>query len=144
MMYSYYNPIEAINYLKQICKKRKEGYTKAAEMIKIPELEKLFIKFAKQSDDFEYELLHYSDQKHANAAVFDSYRLRGWQNFYDELDEITLERILAICEKKEKETIGDYEETLEETLPEEIEQVINRQLIEITDAYDTIIGIKTR
>jgi uncharacterized protein (TIGR02284 family) len=143
MMYSYNNPIPAINYLKQLCRKRKEGYTKAAEIVKEPEIEKLFIKYAKQSDDFEYELLHYSDQDHADSEAFNEYKLRGWQNFYDEIEEASLHNILAVCEKKEKETIGDYEVALEEELPEEIEQLINRQLIEITDAYDTIMGIKS-
>jgi uncharacterized protein (TIGR02284 family) len=141
-MYSYNNPIPAINYLKQLCRKRKEGYTKAAEIVKEPNIEKLFIKYAKQSDDFEYELLHYSNQDHVDSDAYNEFSMRGWQNFYEEIDEPSLENILAVCEKKEKETMGDYENALEEELPEEIEQLINRQLIEITDAYDTIMDIK--
>lgn len=142
MMYSFHSHIQTVNYLKEICRKRKEGYTKAAEYIKKPEIEKLFVKYAKQSDDFEYELLHYSDQPSADSEAFDEYQPNGWQNLDDKLEDLSLENILELCEKNEKSTIGDFEEALEEELPEEIESLLNRQLIEITDAYDTIMNLR--
>lgn len=142
MMYSFRSHIQTVNYLKEICKKRKEGYTKAAEYLKDRELQKLFVKYAKQSDDFEYELLHYSDQPTANSEGFDEYNPLGWENFEERLEKLSLENILDLCEKNEKTIMGDYEEALDEALPEEIESLLSRHLIEITDAYDSIIEIK--
>lgn len=142
MMYSFQNHIQTVNTLKEICKMRKEGYTKAAEYIKDKELQKLFVKYAKQSDDFEYELLRYSDQPTANSEGFEGYNPSGWKDFEERLEELSPEHILGLCEKNEKTIIGAYEEALEEELPEEMKSLLSRHLIDIIDAYDSIIEIK--
>lgn len=128
----------------RICKKRQEGYTKAAEMVKDRDVEKLFVKYAKQSDDFEYELLHYIDKTNINEVgeAADLLGIRGWQNFDKDLAEINNHNIIQVCIKEEKATIGDYEDMLDnEHLPEAISQLVSKQLIEITDAYDSMLSM---
>lgn len=141
MLYYNKSTLPALSYLRDVCRKRKEGYTKAAEIVKAPDIEKLFITFAKQSDDFEYELKHFSESG-LSAESTETARLTGWRHFDNDLEETTLESILSVCEKEEKATIGDYEELLEEDLPEDVQACINQQLIEITAAYDTILSMK--
>ena len=131
----------------RICKKRQEGYTKAAELVKDRNVEKLFVKYAKQSDDFEYELLHYIDKTSVNeigeAAALSE--VRGWQNFDEDLAEVNNTNIIKVCIKEEKATMGDYEDMLDNAnLPKEISQIVSKQLIEITDAYDSMLNMIKR
>ncbi|MGK7395890.1 MAG: hypothetical protein ACNS62_15025 [Candidatus Cyclobacteriaceae bacterium M3_2C_046] len=124
-----------------ICKSRHRGYTMAAEFTKDNALEKLFVKYAKQSDDFEYELMHFLEKEtiyDIGKGAAEDPAFKGWHKFNEDLEELSDINILKICEKEEKATIGDYEEVLGEDLPMDVTQVLNQQLIEITTAFDNL------
>ena len=132
--------IKVINRLMQICNEKIEGYQNAAENVQHSELAETFRSLAAQNKSFLGELLPFtqgpSSSELEEPLIDDIFN--DWMDFKSDLsgdDEIGL---INACEMGEKHAISAYEEALENTITDEVRDVISDHLLQMKNNLEIL------
>ncbi|MEP6571979.1 MAG: PA2169 family four-helix-bundle protein [Gemmatimonadota bacterium] len=138
--------ISTLNNLIETCRDGQEGFMHAAEQTKSPELQSLFDNFARQRSQFVNDLqvevrrLGGDPEQHGSAG---GSLHRGWIDLKAKITGRDEHAIVAECERGEDAAVRNYEEALEEDLPDDLLPVVERQYMQIVQAHDRIRALET-
>jgi uncharacterized protein (TIGR02284 family) len=132
--------VSDVNHLLEICNERIEGYKNAAKNVKDAELKSVFEKYAQQTKKFQQELLPFSDKATGEEAgtrvIADTWRV--WMDMKAALTDGSRESLVNASITGEEAAIRNYEDELDEDIPMDLRNIIERQLSEIKSAYNHI------
>jgi uncharacterized protein (TIGR02284 family) len=132
--------VSDVNHLLEVCNERIEGYRNAAKNVKDAELKSVFEKYAQQTVKFQGELLPFSDFTSAEEAgtrfIADSWRV--WMDMKAALTNGSRESLVNASITGEEAAIRNYEDALDDEIPMDLRNILERQLSEIKSAYNHI------
>ena len=139
--------IDAINSLIIINNDRSEGYKKAAEEAKDPELKALFNTFSQQSRGFSSELRQFvpnSEEPEHDETKNSGKLFRLWMDIKAAVTGNDRKAILSSCEFGEDAAKNEYKSILENSaeIPAEALTVITKQNAEILKSHDQIKAMR--
>ena len=133
---------EVVSILKDLitkCEKGRDNFRNAAENIQNSEFRRLFNIFSQQRAQFASELrteLHRLSagemEPPSSAEPFEStttVKMGGTENESS---------IVSQCKREEEAAVSGYEDAMKADLPLDVQYVLNRQFMDIKDAYDRI------
>lgn len=139
------NTISILNNLIETCKDGQQGFKDAAEGTENSELKKTFYDYSQQRSKFAgelQELVRGMGGEPEDSASFTGSIHRGWINIKSAVTGQDETAILNECERGEDVAVKQYKEALEETMPENVSEVVRRQYADIQAAHDTIKGMR--
>lgn len=136
---------DTLNGLIETCRDGETGFRTASEGIEDPTLKRLFESYAQQRADFASELQGVvtrlgkdpADRGHALGAVH-----RGWINIKAAVSGKDEAAIIAECERGEDVAVRNYREALEEELPADIRNTVERQFLQVKEAHDHVRSLE--
>ena len=144
--------ISSIHTLLETCRDGKNGYQTAAENVKNPQVRAELQKFAAQREEFIQELestaLKYGESAKNETTVaglaMDAAGAvhRGWINLKAAVSSHDSKAVLNECENGDQAALKTYESVMEEDIPSEIKNVVQRQHDQIEAAVNKIESIK--
>ena len=139
--------IDAINSLIIINNDRSEGYMKAAEEAKDPELKTLFTTLSQQSRGFSSELRKFvpnSEEPDHDETKNSGKLFRLWMDIKAAVTGNDRKAILSSCEFGEDAAKNEYKSILEKSgeIPAEALSVITKQNAEILKSHDQIKAMR--
>ena len=137
--------ISTLNGLIETCKDGQQGFKEAAEGVERSDVKSLFYEFSQQRAHFAGELQSLvrelgGDPENAGSVAGALHR--GWINIKSAVmgkDEAT---ILNECERGEDSAKNAYKNALEEPLPANVTEVVQRQNQAILAAHDQIKALR--
>ena len=139
------NVISVLNNLIETCKDGQEGFKQAAENVKNSSLRSLFHEYSMQRAQFVGELqdeVRHLGGDPENTGSFAGTLHRGWMNIKTAISTQDDAAILAECERGEDSAVGAYQDALEEALPSNVSEVVNRQFSAIRQAHNNIRNLR--
>ncbi|MFN3402852.1 MAG: PA2169 family four-helix-bundle protein [Cytophagaceae bacterium] len=132
-----------INHLLEVLNERITGYRKASENVTDPEFKTMFDSYSLQAADFQKELMPYSSISPEEAGT----RVQGdaWRFWMDMKAALTTSETKAMVNASitgEEAAIKNYEEILDDDIPVELRNILNKQLVEIKSAYNKLKSYK--
>lgn len=132
---------DTLNNLLEICYDGHKGYAVAAEKVDDPEYEQLFRQFSDQRRTYAAQLrplLSYyggtlEEEGHL-LAVFH----RAWLNIKVIAAQNDVAALLDECVRGEEIAMAAYVEAFEQDLPDDIRNVVRKQLVGVRDAYERV------
>lgn len=144
-MKSHSEVISEVNHLFEVLNERIAGYRKAAENVNDVELKSLFEMYAGQSENFERELLPFSDEISAKdigtRTIGDAWRV--WMDLKAAVTKGGKEAMLGACITGEDAAIRNYQDAIEEDLPLDLKDILRKQLAEIKAVKEILEARKT-
>jgi len=133
--------ISTLNNLIETCKDGQEGFQQAAEGVQNSQLKSLFYEFGQQRAQFAGELQGLvrnlgGDPETSSSTVGALHR--GWINIKAAITGQDDQAILNECERGEDVAKNAYKDALEENLPANILEVVQRQYSAIKSAHDNV------
>jgi uncharacterized protein (TIGR02284 family) len=137
----------AIKSLIVINNDRYEGYKKASEEAKDPQLKSLFNGFSQQSRQFNTELTRFvnSDEvPEPDRTTVSGKAYRAWMDVKAALASDDRKAVLSSCEFGEDAALRTYREVLDdgEEIPEVEKSIIDKQKAEIQAAHNQIKSMR--
>ena len=137
--------ISTLNGLIETCKDGQEGFRQAAEGVERSDLKSLFYEFSQQRAQFAGELQNLvqgfgGDPENSGSLAGSLHR--GWINIKSAVTGKDDNAILNECERGEDVAKNEYQEALEEPLPEYVKETIRTQFIAIQDAHDRVKALR--
>jgi uncharacterized protein (TIGR02284 family) len=136
--------VSEVQHIIEVLNERVNGYEKGIENVDDAECASLFNEYKQQAQQFEMELQPFAEINIDEIGT----RLVGdvWHFWMDLKGAITNKSITAIigaCITGEEAAIRNYEEILDdENLPNELREILGRQLEDIKVACENLIQIK--
>jgi uncharacterized protein (TIGR02284 family) len=134
--------ISTINSLIETLKDGQEGFQKAAEGVKDPNLKSLFSGYSQQRARFATELqsrardLGESEPEKTSSAAGAMHR--AWINIKSVVTSGDDAAILAECERGEDSAVSEYKKAMEDNLTSPLRELVSRQYSEVKTAHDRI------
>ena len=137
--------ISTLNNLIETCKDGQEGFKHAADGIDRSDIKSLFFEYSQQRAQFAGELQSFvqslgGDPEKSGSVAGALHR--GWINIKSAVTGRDESNILAECERGEDSAKNAYKEALEEPLPANITEVIQRQYEAVLSAHDRIKALR--
>ena len=135
--------ISTINDLIETLKDGQEGFRRAAEAVKNPELKSLFNEFSMQRSRFAGELqsqaVALGESKPEDSSSAAGAMHRAWIDLKSAIAKRDDHAILAECERGEDSAVKEYKEAMEEeNLSAPVREIVSRQYAEVQSAHDRI------
>ena len=122
--------ISTLNNLIETCRDGQNGFQSAAEGVKDPALKSLFEQYglqrAKFVGDLQNEVLRLGGDPENTGSVAAALH-RGWINIKSAVTGKNEHSILEECERGEDSAIKNYQHALNQELPQNLAQIIERQ-----------------
>jgi uncharacterized protein (TIGR02284 family) len=139
--------ISTLNNLIETCRDGQYGFHQASEGVTNQELKKLFELISQQRAQFAGELQ--SEVRQLGSYPQDSGSVagalhRGWINIKSAVTKRDEHNILEECERGEDSAVRNYEEALEEDLPQQIMSLVQRQYTAIRETHDQIRSLRDK
>lgn len=139
------NVISTLNNLIETCKDGQEGYKQAADGVERSDLKSLFYEFSQQRSQFVGELQTLvrdvgGDPETAGSIAGSVHR--GWINIKSAVTGQDEGAILNECERGEDSAKNAYKEALQENLPANVTEIIQRQATAVQTAHDKIKALR--
>jgi uncharacterized protein (TIGR02284 family) len=137
--------ISTLNGLIETCKDGQNGFKEAAEGVERSDLKSLFYEFSQQRAQFAGELQSLVQQLGGdpeNSGSMAGAIHRGWINIKSAVTGRDESNILAECERGEDSAKNAYKEALEESLPANVTQVIQKQFAAVKSAHDRVKALR--
>ena len=135
------NVISTLNNLIETCKDGQNGFREAAEGVKNTELKTLFLAYSQQRAQFagelQNEVLRMGSEPEKTGSVAAKLH-RGWIDIKSAVTGEDEGAIIAECERGEDSAVKNYQEALNEDLPENIRAIIEQQFTQVKEAHDRI------
>lgn len=135
------NVISTLNNLIETCKDGQNGFQTAADGVKNSELKTLFHTYAQQRAQFAAELqaevrrLGGDPEKTGSVAAS---LHRGWINIKSAVTGEDEAAVISECERGEDSAVSNYRDALQEELPSDIRNLIERQERQVKEAHDRV------
>ncbi len=134
--------ISCLNNLIETCKDGQDGFRTAAEGVARPDLKTLFNTFSQQRAQFAAELQNEVRRLGGNPEQTGSVAAslhRGWIDIKSAVTGKDDNAVISECERGEDSAVRNYEEALnDESLPENLRDVIRRQFAAVKEAHDRV------
>ena len=139
------NVISTLNNLIEICKDGQEGFKQAADGVERSDLKSLFYEFSQQRSQFVGELQSLvrdvgGDPENTGSIAGSLHR--GWINIKSAVTGQDEAAILNECERGEDVAKNAYKEALEENLPANVTEVVQRQATAVQTAHDRVKALR--
>ena len=137
--------ISTLNNLIETCKDGQEGFRQAAEGVKHPELKTLFLTYAQQRAQFAGELqmeVHRLGGAPETTSSTAGALHRGWINLKSALTGEDENAVVSECERGEDSAVRNYEAAIENQLPANLRELVERQFAQIKEAHDRIRSLE--
>jgi uncharacterized protein (TIGR02284 family) len=127
---------------------RIEGYEKASEETRDPELKSLFVSLASRSHRFNNELsaeLRRRGRKPSDRTTTSGKIFRVWMDVKSTLTGKDRERILGSCETGEDAALKTYRDALDASdtpLDDSVRLILERQRRDLQQDHDRIVALK--
>lgn len=137
--------ISTLNGLIETLKDGQEGFRTAAEGMTNPEHKALFNSYAQQRAQFSSELQAEvrrlgGDPEKAGSVLASLHR--GWINIKSAVTGADEGSILSECERGEDSAVNNYQDAMKQSLPADVQQVIQRQYTQIKEAHDRVRALR--
>ena len=138
--------VDALNHLIQTNRDSEEGYRTAAEALREDSsLHTLLHRYSQQrarfAGDLEQEVRTYGGEPAEEGTMAGSLR-RGWMDLKSAVTGGSPRAILAECDRSEQAALEDYEEALQDDLPEYLKETLRQQHDEILEALQHLRALK--
>jgi uncharacterized protein (TIGR02284 family) len=139
------NVISTLNNLIETCKDGEQGFRTASEGIKNQELKTLFLTYSQQrarfASELQTEVRNLGGDPEQTGSVAASLH-RGWINIKSAVTGEDESAIISECERGEDSAVRNYQDALNETLPANIQTILQRQYAEVKEAHDRIRALE--
>lgn len=139
------NVISTLNNLIETCKDGEEGFRSAADGVKNSNLSTLFLTYSQQRAQFAAELQgevrHLGGDPEERGSVAASLH-RGWINIKSAVTGEDEGAVISECERGEDSAVRNYQSALNEDLPANIRDIIERQYTQVKEAHDRIRSLE--
>ena len=139
------NVISTLNNLIETCKDGENGFRTAADGVKNSELKTLFNTYSQQRAQFAAELQsevrNLGGDPEETGSVAASLH-RGWINIKSAVTGEDEGAVISECERGEDSAVRNYQDALTETLPANIQSIVQRQYVEVKEAHDRIRALE--
>jgi uncharacterized protein (TIGR02284 family) len=134
-----------LNGLIETCKDGEQGFRSAAEGVTDPNLQRLFESYSQQRAEFANELQ--TEVKRLAEDPVDSGHVvgalhRGWLNIKAAVTGKDEGAIISECERGEDVAVRNYREALDQSLPNNIQMIVERQFVQIKQAHDHVRSLE--
>lgn len=134
---------DTVNDLLQVLEDGKEGFRKAAEAVKDPELKALFSEYAIQRAEMAEELLRFTPaEREEKKSTVAGAMHRGLMELKAALTSGDDYAILAECERGEDHAVEMFKEALGQDLPSDVCDVVKSQCVRILEAHDKVRDLR--
>ena len=135
------NVISTLNNLIETCKDGEQGFRAAADGVQRSDLRTLFLTYSQQRAQFAAELQnevrHLGGDPEERGSVAASLH-RGWINIKSAVTGEDEGAVISECERGEDSAIRNYRDALNEDLPANIRETVERQYAQVKEAHDRI------
>lgn len=138
--------IDVINHLIEINYDGREGYRTAAEAIDNEDYRALFEEYAEQRAHFINELnalVNRFGSEPANEGNFSGLFHRAWIDIKAAVTAGDPGAIMAECDRSEETALQAYREAMAADLPEEVKEVVRRQMSAVRLAHERVHALNT-
>jgi uncharacterized protein (TIGR02284 family) len=119
-----------------------EGFKRAAETVKDPQLKSLFDEYSRQRGRFLSELRSQAQSSEERESEMsgsaDGALHRGWINLKSAVTRGDDHAILAECERGEDSAVEEFRKALDNGLSAPVQEIVSRQYAEIKQAHDRV------
>ncbi len=139
--------VSTLNNLVETCKDGEEGFSKAAENVKLSDLRTLFTEYAQQRQKFASELQMEVSRIGGEPATGGSVSgavHRGWIDIKGTFTGKDDHTILEEAERGEDVAIRAYQEALATDLPADLRSVVDRQYQLVQQAHRNVRSLRDR
>ena len=137
--------ISTLNNLIETCKDGENGFRTAADGVKKSELRTLFSTYSQQRAQFAAELQaevrNLGGDPEETGSVAASLH-RGWINIKSTVTGEDEGAIVSECERSDDSAVKNYQEALNESLPANVQSIVERQYTQVKDAHDRIRALE--
>lgn len=134
--------ISILNNLIETLKDGQEGFRVAAEDVKNPELKTLFnrisIERSQMAGELQQEAMRLGEGEPEKTSSAMGALHRGWIHLKEALAGGGEHAVLAECERGEDAAVSAYRDALEQALPQNLREVIERQYARVKAAHDEV------
>lgn len=134
-----------LNQLIQTCKDAEQGFRDAADGVKDAAVREVLLEYARQRTQFASELQNHvkrlGDEPATSGTASGSLH-RGWMNLKSALSGKDDHAILAECERGEDSAVRNYQQVLQEDLPNDLRKVIEAQYRQILAAHNRMRALR--
>ncbi len=137
--------ISTLNNLIETCKDGQEGFKQAAEGVERSDLKSVFYQFSQQRSQFAGELQSLVQELGGdpeNAGSFSGTIHRGWINIKSAVTGQDDGAILNEAERGEDVAKKAYKDALEQNLPANVNEVVQRQSTAVQAAHDKVKALR--
>lgn len=137
--------ISTLNNLIETCKDGQEGFKQAADGVDRSDLKSIFYEYAQQRSQFAGELQSLVQQLGGdpeNAGSVTGTLHRGWINIKSAVTGQDDEAILNEAERGEDAAKKAYKDALEQNLPANVSEVVQRQASAVQEAHDKVRNLR--
>ena len=130
---------DTVNDLLQVLEDGREGFSKAAEAVKDPNLKALFSHYSSERARMAEELLRFSsaDPKEKKSTISGAMH-RGWIELKSVLTSGDDHVILAECERGEDHAVEAFNNALKHELPSDVRQEVESQATCVLEAHNKV------
>ena len=139
------NPVSTLNNLIETCKDGEDGFRAAADGVKDSNLRTLFLTYSQQRAQFAAELQNEvrllggdPEQRCSVAASLH----RGWINIKSAVTGEDEGAVISECERGEDSAVRNYKSALNEDLPANIREIVERQFTQVKEAHDRVRALE--
>lgn len=137
--------ISTLNGLIETCKDGQDGFKEAAEGVDRSDLKSLFYEFSQQRAQFAGELQSLvqslgGDPENSGSVAAALHR--GWINIKSAVTGKDDGAILSECERGEDSAKSNFKDSLEQPLPANVAEVVQRQYQAILAAHDRVKALR--
>jgi uncharacterized protein (TIGR02284 family) len=134
-----------LNNLIQTCKDGSDGFREAAKGVQDDELRDLFTRYSQQRAQFATELqdevTKLGDSPETSGSLAASLH-RGWINIREAITGNSEAAVLDECERGEDIAVDAYQDALKQSLPADVQSVVQRQYMQVKEAHDRVRSLR--
>lgn len=136
------NVIKNLHELIEVCKEGERGYKEASDNVNDEDLKTILYRLSQQRALFRGELEQvlikdYGDDPKDEDSLLSKIH-RGWMDFKAGLSGKDTKAVLAECERGETRAIEKYSKALKGSLPEYVEEIVQKQFDMIKGTFSQI------
>ncbi|HKQ53671.1 MAG TPA: PA2169 family four-helix-bundle protein [Pyrinomonadaceae bacterium] len=139
------NVISTLNNLIETCKDGEQGFRTAADGVKRSDLRTLFLTYSQQRAQFAAELQaevrHLGGDPEERGSVAASLH-RGWINIKSTVTGEDEGAVISECERGEDSAVRNYQSALNEDLPANLRETVERQFAQVKEAHDRVRALE--
>ena len=139
------NVVSTLNNLIETCKDGEDGFRTAADGVKKSDLRTLFLTYSQQRAQFAAELQNEvrglgGDPEERGSVAASLHR--GWINIKSTVTGEDEGAVISECERGEDSAVRNYQSALNEDLPANIRDIVERQFTQVKEAHDRVRALE--